>query len=98
MTFIRKKQVFKFAIIFLILFSFTFFLSGCTEKQRKEIKHLKSDLIGLKRIVILYDNNGKVIKTWKGRFKIEIQGCFLSFIDDNGKEVKISGTIVVQEL
>jgi hypothetical protein len=96
MLFQRKKQ----AITSLILI-FTVFLvisfTGCTEKQRKEIKHIKSDLIGLKRTVTLYDNNGKIIKEWKGRFKIEIQGNFLSFIDDNGKEVKISGTVVVQE-
>ncbi len=94
MTFTRKKQVFKFLLILAMLLFFTF---GCTEKQRKEIKHIKSDLIGLKRTVTLYDNNGNVIKTWKGRFKIEVQGCFISFIDDNGKEVKLSGTIVVQE-
>jgi len=93
----KKKQVFKLLILSLVIVLFAAFLSGCTEKQRKEIKHIKSDLIGLKRIVKLYDNNGKIIKTWQGRFKIEIQGCFLSFIDNNGKEVKISGTIVVQE-
>lgn len=98
MTFIRKKQVLKFFLILLFLFLFIFSFQGCTEKQRKEIKHIKSDLIGLKRKVTLYDNNGKVIKTWQGRFKIEVQGCFISFIDDNGKEVKVSGTIVVQEL
>jgi hypothetical protein len=97
MTFMKKKQVFKLLILSLVIVLFAAFLSGCTEKQRKEIKHIKSDLIGLKRIVKLYDNNGKIIKTWQGRFKIEIQGCFLSFIDNNGKEVKISGTIVVQE-
>ena len=97
MIFLRKKQVFRKLIISLFFFLLIFFITGCTEKQRKELKHFKSDIIGLKRVVTLYDNNGHVIKTWKGRFKIEIQGCFLSFIDNNGKEVKISGTIVVQE-
>jgi len=88
-----KKQVLIVLFIFCAIFVFS-----CTEKQRKELKHFKSDIIGLKRVVTLYDCNGNIIKQWKGRFKIEIQGSFISFIDDNGKEVKISGTIVVQEL
>ncbi len=72
-------------------------LGGCTERQRKNLKHLKSDIIGLKRKVTLYDCNGHPIRTWEGRFKIEVQGGFISFIDDKGKDVKISGTIVVEE-
>ncbi|RMF83186.1 MAG: hypothetical protein D6739_07560 [Nitrospirae bacterium] len=71
--------------------------SGCTEKQRKGIKHVKSDLIGLKRTVTLYDCNGRPIRTWRGRFKIEVQGAYLSFIDDDGHEVKVGGTVVVEE-
>ena len=93
MTINLKKQVLIILFIFCAIFIFS-----CTEKQRKELKHFKSDIIGLKRVVTLYDCNGKIIKQWKGRFKIEIQGGFISFIDDNGKEVKISGTIIVQEL
>jgi predicted small secreted protein len=73
-------------------------MSGCTERQRKNLKHLKSDIIGLKRRVTLYDCSGKVIRQWEGRFKIEVQGAYLSFIDDNGKDIKVSGTVVVEEL
>ena len=86
----KKLQLLIFVLIFLFI--------GCTQKQKKELKHFKSNLIGLKRKVILYDANGHVIKTWRGRFKIEINGAFISFIDSNGKEVKVSGTIIVQEL
>ncbi len=86
----KKLQLLIFVLIFLFI--------GCTQKQKKELKHFKSNLIGLKREVILYDANGHVIKTWRGRFKIEINGAFISFIDSNGKEVKVSGTIIVQEL
>ena len=75
-----------------------FFVASCTERQRKNLKHLKSDIIGLKRKVILYDCNGKVIREWKGRFKIEVQGSYISFIDDDGKDIKVSGTVVVEEL
>jgi len=70
---------------------------ACTESQRKGIKHVKSDLIGLKRKVTLYDCNGTPIRTWHGRFKIEVQGAYISFIDDDNHEVKVSGTVVVEE-
>ncbi|NDY42995.1 hypothetical protein G3N55_09095 [Dissulfurirhabdus thermomarina] len=73
-------------------------LGACTERQRKNLKHLKSDIIGLKRRVVLYNCEGVPIRTWEGRFKVEIQGGYLSFIDEDGKDVKISGTVVVEEL
>ena len=88
------KGVIAFSLAILIGITF----SGCTERQRKNLKHFKSDIIGLKRKVTLYDAQGRVIRQWKGRFKIEVQGNFISFIDDNGKDIKLSGTIVVEEL
>ncbi len=92
-----KKQI--ILVICLILFAFFLIsLHGCTERQRKNLKHFKSDIIGLKRRVTLYDCSGKVIRSWEGRFKIEVQGSYISFIDDNGKDIKLSGTIVVEEL
>jgi len=92
--FLKKGIFLSFILALLMLFC----LSGCTERQRKNLKHLKSDIIGLKRRVTLYDCNGKVIKQWQGRFKIEVQGSYISFIDDDGKDIKISGTVVVEEL
>ncbi len=86
------------ALLLVLLLAAVLGLTSCTERQRKNLKHLKSDIIGLKRKVTLYDCNGKPIRSWEGRFKIEVQGGFLSFIDDAGKDVKISGTIVVEEL
>ncbi len=92
-----RKETLQFIMLLILSLSLVF-LSGCTERQRKNIKHMKSDIIGLKRQVTLYDCSGKVIKTWKGRFKIEINGSFLSFIDDNGRDIKVSGTVVVEEI
>ena len=71
---------------------------GCTENQRKDLKHMKSGLIGLKRQVTLYDCNGQPIRQWLGRFKIEIAGGVVTFIDDDGNEIKISGAYVVEEV
>jgi len=70
---------------------------GCTESQRKSIKHAKSDLVGLKRTITLYDCSGKPIRQWEGRFKVEMQGSTASFIDDDDNEVKISGTYIIEE-
>jgi hypothetical protein len=93
----RNRRNSVLFLLILVVFAFVL-LGGCTERQRKNIKHLKSDIIGLKRRVTLYDCSGKPIKTWEGRFKVEVQGSFISFIDDNGKDIKVSGTVVVEEL
>jgi hypothetical protein len=73
------------------------FVVGCTEDQRKELKHVKSGLIGLDRIVTLYDCAGNPIRKWEGRFKVEMTGGVATFIDDDGNEVKVSGTYVIEE-
>ena len=81
----------------LILLSTTLLMcSGCTQKQRQELSHWKSDLIGLKRTITLYGENGKPIKTWEGRYKVETSGCTARFLDD-GKAIIISGTFVIEE-
>jgi hypothetical protein len=90
MAFMRSKL---FLGVILVVF---LFLGGCTEKQRQDFSHWKSDLIGLKRTVTLYDCNGKPIKTWTGRYKVEINGSVARFIDD-GKAIIISGTFVIEE-
>jgi hypothetical protein len=70
--------------------------AGCTERQRQDISHFKSDLIGLNRTITLYSADGKPIKEWKGRFKVEVQGGTARFLHD-GKAVIISGTYVIEE-
>ncbi len=98
---IRSRSQNRRGVLFLLLvfmLAILIFGAGCTERQRKNLKHFKSDIIGLKRRVTLYDCNGKVIRSWQGRFKIEVQGAYISFIDDKGKDIKISGTVVVEEL
>ena len=70
-------------------------LIGCKVIQ-KSSRHFQSNLSGLKREVVLYANDGSVIKKYKGTFKVEIDGSVISFIDDN-KEIKMTGTVVVEE-
>ena len=71
-------------------------LTGCTERQRQDLSHWKSDLIGLKRTVTLYSDKGTPIKVWKGRFKIEVSGCTARFLAD-GRTVIVAGTFVIEE-
>ncbi len=71
-------------------------LASCTERQRQDLSHWKSDLVGLKRTITLYSNDGKPIKKWKGRFKVEINGGSARFIVD-GRAVIISGTYIIEE-
>ncbi len=94
---IRKRWLYALLSVLVIL-AFSFSMTSCTERQRKNLKHMKSDIIGLKRKITLYDCSGKVIRQWEGRFKVETIGSYVSFIDDEGKDIKVSGTVVVEEL
>jgi hypothetical protein len=81
----------------LILFVSTLIMcTSCTQKQRQDLSHWKSDLIGLKRSITLYGENGKPIKTWEGRYKVETSGCTARFLHE-GKAIIISGTFVIEE-
>ncbi len=73
------------------------FLFSC-ERFDKKVKHFKSGISGLDRRVTLYTCDGEIIKTWEGNFMIELIGNSASWIDDNNKEVKISGTFIIEEL
>jgi hypothetical protein len=84
------------ALIFLIFFIYNYFV-GITPSRQAEVKHIKSDLIGLKRIIEQYDANGHIINRYEGRYKIEIEGAYVSFIHE-GKNIKLSGTIQIKEL
>jgi hypothetical protein len=97
----RNKSLIKNINFFIKLFVFSCLiisLSSCTETQRKDLKHFKSSVVGLKRKVTLYGSNGELIRSWEGRFKIEVIGAYIAFIDDNGKEIKVSGNVVVEEI
>ena len=78
----------------LLLFSSLCYI-GC-EGCMKGCKHFKSETIGLKRKITLYACDGTPIKTWEGRFMVELSGSTAAWIDD-GKEVKIAGTFIIEE-
>ena len=67
------------------------------EKLSKSVKHIQSDWSGLERRITLYTCDGNIIRSWEGNFRIELKGNSASWIDENNKELKISGTFVIEE-
>ena len=82
--------------VLIILVCFAFLFISC-ERLKKRVKHVKSEYVGLERIVTLYSYDGKVIKQWEGKFMVEIEGGLIAFIDDDGKEIKVMGVFTVEE-
>lgn len=69
--------------------------SGCGVIEN-EAKHLHSSFTGLDRIITLYANDGKIIRQWSTKAKVEDRGGTCFFIVD-GRAVTISGTFVIEE-
>ena len=67
------------------------------QNMKQNISHMKSGLIGLKREVTLYANDGTVIKQWEGRYKVETTDGVARFIHD-GNAVTINGTYIIEEV
>lgn len=71
------------------------FLCGCKD-VRNAMKHARSSIIGLNREITLYAADGRVIRQWQTRAKVEDKGGTCWFICD-GKAYTVSGTFVVAE-
>lgn len=83
----------KFKIIILALS--ILFLCGCGNIAN-EWSHMKSSTVGIKRIVTLYSQDGKVVKSWEIDSVVENPGGSFRFLF-NGKAVMISGTVIIEE-
>ncbi len=97
-----KKRIFSiFYICALVLL-----MVGCsnsaplTEEQARELKDAQSNYYGgLNRVVNVYDQNGKVIKSYEGRIDIapESDGGGKVKFELNGKRVIIYNATVIAE-
>ena len=57
------------------------------------------DKLNPQKSITLYSANGEVIRTWKGRISLKpVNGILVNFETEEGKEVSISGTIVIEEI
>ena len=81
-----------------IIICISIMLMFSCEKFTKNVKHIQSGWTGLDRRITLYGCDGEVIRVWEGKFMIELNGASAAWIDDNNKEIKISGSFVIEEL
>lgn len=88
----KSKDLFVVLSVLTLGFLFIFNTKGC----QSERKHIISDIVGINRTVIVYANNGNIIKQYTGNFKIEKEGGFASFIC-KGKKIDVRGTIIIEE-
>jgi len=88
----RKIGYVAAALVFVLL------LSGC-ESWDRTVKDIGSSVSGLKRVATVYDQGGNAIKTYKGKFDVEVNeyGNKVKF-DLDGKRVLIyNATVIVEE-
>lgn len=87
----------RYLSIILVVIMILAMCSGCAS-WRREIKSVKSDFHnGLDRTVTVYDYNGKIIKSWSGKFDVSSSETEVYFDDENNKRVIIHGGIVINE-
>ena len=79
-----------------LIVSVTLLASGC-QSAKKQWRHTISSVSGLDRTVRLYSADGKEIKEWTGKFMVELEGGVASWLNADGKEVKISGTYIIEQ-
>lgn len=73
-------------------------LSGC-ESWDRAMKDYSSSVNGLDRTATVYDQNGNAIRTYSGKFDVEVNeyGNKIKF-DNDGKRVLIyNATVIVEE-
>jgi len=70
--------------------------AGC-QRMTKAGKHWHSGWEGLDRTITLYAEDGSVLGRWHAKTYCETDPPVVAFIDSAGKEVKLMGTVVVQE-
>jgi hypothetical protein len=89
-----KMIIAGIAALVVILLGLYAYVSLPSVQQR--ISHTKSEAIGLNRTITLFANDGKPIKSWKGRVQVELEGGAARFVS-GGKAVIISGTYIIEE-
>jgi len=75
-----------------------FVLAGC-ESWDRAVKDIGSSVNGLNRVATVYDQGGNAIKTYKGKFDVEVNeyGNKIKF-DFDGKRILIyNATVIVEE-
>jgi hypothetical protein len=72
-------------------------LSGCADFRNFK-KHVKSDFTGLNRRITFFSADGRPVRVWETKAKVEDNGGTCFFINSNGKAVTVSGSFLIEEL
>lgn len=88
-----RKEVVPFAAAWGALL----FLLGC-QAVRKEAYHWRAGMVGLPRQVTLFSCSGDTLGVWRGRFMVEVDSGVVSWIGEDGRERKVTGTVVVEQM
>jgi hypothetical protein len=91
-----KAKMIIAGIIIVVFFVLGLYVYLSLPSVQQRISHAKSEAIGLNRTITLYANDGKPIRTWKGRVQVELVGGAARFVM-HGKAVIVSGTYVIEE-
>ncbi|MBZ5212961.1 DUF5052 family protein [Bacillus paralicheniformis] len=89
-----KKAIATMAVLLLVAI-----IAGCqSESWDRTAKDIESAHNGLDRTATVYDQKGNEIKTYKGKFDVEVNeyGNKVKF-DLDGKRILISNAIVIVE-
>lgn len=85
----------------LVLLAFNWFYTH-TATGNRAFKTQQSEFNnGIDRVVTVYDINGKVIKTYEGKFDVQHDGSRILFDDENGLRHIIyypTGTVIIDEI
>lgn len=89
-------------IVLACLWGFGIFYFGHTESGKRALKNQNSELNGgIEREVNVYDVEGDLIQSYRGKFDIEYENERILFDDENGNRHIIyfkTGTIIVNEM
>ena len=89
-------------VILVILWSGMFYYYNNTAVGRRALKSQKSNFgKGIEREIKVYDINGKIIESYKGKFDIEYEDDKILFDDENNIRHIIyfkTGTVIVNEI
>lgn len=96
---IKKINFLQVVFIGICIFMLIFSLSVCASSCSRIKKSFDSNMNGeLEKVVVLYNNDGRVIKTWQGKIDL-IESEEEIVFDLDGKRVMVHGGIViVQEI
>ena len=91
-----KTGLLVMLVVIVVVVLVYFPIRGCKGLEQ-DVAHIKSSYVGLERQVTLYAVDGTAIKSWKGKYQVEVNETGVRFIH-KGKVIELNGTFLVEEI